>query len=137
MTITRKLTAATASALLAATGVAAAAEAPVVSKQHTSDAKRVPMTIPGSGLQRGERLPSGARLVYRDVTLENGQTVTFNIKAPDGKRLRALATKEGQDVGFIVVDGSSYAGRTKVQVRAYANPNADGEVEGRIYGLAR
>jgi len=137
MTTPRKITAATITALLASAGVATAADAPIVSKQHTSTAKRAPMTIPGSGLQRGDRLPSGARLVYRDVTLEDDQTATFNIKAPDGKRLRALATKEGQDVGFMVVDRGSYAGRTKVQVRAYANPNADGEVEGRIYGLAR
>jgi hypothetical protein len=137
MTTPRKITAAAITALLAGAGVATAADAPIVSKQHTSTAKRAPMTIPGSGLQRGDRLPSGARLVYRDVTLEDGQTARFNIKAPDGKRLRALATKEGQDVGFMVVDRGSYAGRTKVQVRAYANPNADGEVEGRIYGLAR
>jgi hypothetical protein len=137
MSTHRKITAATITALLAGAGVATAADAPIVSKQHTSTAKRAPMTIPGSGVQRGERLPSGARLVYRDVTLENDQTATFNIKAPDGKRLRALATREGQDVGFMVVDRANYAGKTKVQVRAYANPNADGEVEGRIYGLAR
>lgn len=137
MTITRKLTAATAAALIASTGIAAAADAPVVSKQHTSTAKSAPLTIPGSGVKKGERLPSGARLVYRDVTLEGDQTATFNIKAIHGKRLRGLATKEGQDVGFMVVNRRSYAGTTKVQVRAYANPNADGEVEGRIYGLVR
>ena len=137
MTTPRKITAATITALLASAGVATAADAPIVSKQHTSTAKRAPMTIPGSGVQRGERLPSGARLVYRDVTLEDGQTARFNIKAPGGKRLRGLATKEGQDVGFMVVDRGSYVGKTKVRVRAYANPNADGEVEGRIYGLVR
>jgi hypothetical protein len=137
MTITRKLTAATITAILAGAGVATAADAPIVSKQHTSTAKRAPMTIPGSGLQRGDRLPSGARLVYRDVTLEDGQTARLNIRAPDGKRLRGLATKEGQDVGFAVVDRTGYVGKTKVRVRAYANPNADGEVEGRIYGLVR
>ena len=137
MTITRKLTAATAAALIASTAVASAADAPVVSKQHTSTAKRAPLTIPGSGLKRGDRLPGGARLVYRNVTLEGDQTATFNIKAIHGKRLRGLATKEGQDVGFMVVNRARYAGKTKVQVRAYANPSADGEVEGRIYGLVR
>ena len=137
MTTPRKITAATITALLASAGVAAAADAPIVSKQHTSTAKSAPMDIAGTGLQKGDRLPAGARLVYRNVTLEDGQTVRFNIKAPDGKRLRALATREGQDVGFMVVDRGNYAGKTKVQVRAYANPNADGEVEGRIYGLVR
>ena len=137
MTTTRKLTVATITAILASAGVATAADAPIVSKQHTSPAKTAPMEIPGTGLQRGDRLPGGARLVYRNVTLEGDQTVRFNIKAPNGKRLRALATKEGQDVGFMVVDRRDYAGKTKVRVRAYANPNADGEVEGRIYGLVR
>jgi len=37
----------------------------------------------------------------------------------------------------MVVDRANYAGKAKVQVRAYANPNADGEVAGRIYGLVR
>lgn len=137
MTTTRKLTVATITAILASAGVATAADAPIVSKQHTSPAKTAPMEIPGTGLQRGDRLPSGARLVYRNVTLEDDKTVRFNIKAPNGKRLRALATKEGQDVGFMVVDRRNYAGKTKVRVRAYANPNADGEVQGRIYGLVR
>ena len=137
MTTPRKITAATITALLASAGVATAADAPIVSKQHTSTAKSAPVDIACTGLRKGDRLPSGARLVYRNVTLEDGQTARFNIKAPDGKRLRALATREGQDVGFMVVDRGNYAGKTKVQVRAYANPNADGEVDGRIYGLVR
>ena len=137
MTIPRKLTAATATALLAATGVAAAAEAPVVSKQHTSDAKRAPLTIPGTGVHKGDKLPRGARLVYRDVALTGEQTVKVTIKAPSGKRLRGLSPSHGSDVGFIVLDRGDYAGRTKVTIRAYANPEADGRVEGRIYGLAR
>lgn len=137
MTTTRKLTAATATALLAATGVAAAAEAPVVSKQHTSNAKTAPLTIPGTGVHKGDRLSGGARLVYRDVALIGRQTVRFTIKAPAGKRLRGLAPRQGADVGFIVVGRGDYAGRTKVTIRAYANPKADGRVEGRIYGLAR
>ena len=137
MTITRKLTAATAAALLGAGGVAAAAEAPVVSAQHTSTAKHAPLTIPGTGVHKGDRLPGGARLVYRDVALQGKQTVKFTIKAPSGKRLRGLAPRQGADVGFAVLDRQAYAGRTKVRVTAFADPNADGRVEGRIYGLAR
>jgi hypothetical protein len=137
MTITRKLTAATAAALIAATGVAAAAEAPVVSEQHTSPAKTAPLTIPGTGVHKGDRLRGGARLVYREVTLEGKQTVRLTIKVPVGKRLRGLATEEGADVGFVVVDKGTYVGRTKVRVRAFADPNAEGRVDGRIYGLVR
>lgn len=136
MTITRTFTAATAAALLAATGVAAAAEAPVVSIQHTSPARTAPVTIPGTGVHKGDRLPSGARLVYRNVALEGEQTVTFNIKAPSGKRLRGLVPKNDQ-LGFEVVSRPDYGGRTKVQIRAFADPHADGRVEGRIYGLVR
>jgi hypothetical protein len=136
MTITQKLAAATSVALLAASGVAAAADAPVVSAQQTSSAKTAPLTIPGTGIKKGERLPSGARLIYRNVTLEGSQTATFTLKAPSGKRLRGLAPKSS-DVGFVVVDKGSYVGRTKVKVRSFANPNADGEVSGRIYGLVR
>ena len=136
MTITSKLAAATSVALLAASGVAAAADAPVVSAQHTSSATRAPLTIPGTGIQKGERLPRGARLIYRDVTLEGKQTVTFTLKAPAGKRLRGLVPKTG-DVGFVVADKGSYVGRRKVKVRSVANPKAVGEVSGRIYGLVR
>jgi hypothetical protein len=136
MTITRKLAAATTVALLAASGVAAAADAPVVGAQKTSSAKTAPLTIPGTGVKKGERLPSGARLVYRDVTLEGKQTATFTIKAPAGKRLRGLVPTEGQ-VGFAVVDRGSYVGHQKVKVRTFAARNATGEISGRIYGLAR
>ena len=136
MTITRRLAAATSVALLAATGVAAAADAPVVSAQHTSSATTAPLTIPGTGIQKGERLPSGARLIYRTVTLEGKQKVTFTLKAPAGTRLRGLVPSSS-DVGFAVVDKRSYVGHTKVTLRAFGNPKAAGEVTGRIYGLVR
>ena len=136
MTITRKFTAATVAALLAGTGVAAAAEAPVVSIQHTSPTETAPVTIPGTGVHKGERLPGGARLVYRNVALEGEQSATFNIKAPSGKRLRGVVPQNDQ-LGFEVVSRPDYGGRTKVQIRAFANPQADGRVEGRIYGLVR
>ena len=136
MTISSKLAAATSVALLASSGVAAAAAAPVVSAQHTSPARTAPVTIPGTGIQKGERLPSGARLIYRNVTLEGKQTVTFTLKAPAGKRLRGLVPGSG-DVGFAVVGKSSYVGHTTVKVRSFANPHAAGEVTGRIYGLVR
>jgi hypothetical protein len=136
MTITRKLAAATSTALLVTAGVAAAAGAPIVSAQHTSTATKAPITIPGTGIQKGERLPSGARLIYRDVTLEGKQKVTFTLKAPAGKRLRGLVPGSS-DVGFVVVGKGSYAGHTTVKVRSFGNPRTAGEVTGRIYGLVR
>lgn len=137
MTIARTLTAASTTALLAVSGVAAAADAPVVGAQKTATARTAPATIPGTGVQKGERLPSGARIVYRDVTIEGNQIARFTIKAPAGKRLRGLAPREGSHVGFAVTSRGNYAGRTKVSLRAYKNPHAGGEVTGRIYGLVR
>ena len=137
MTVSRKITAATAAIALAGTGVAAAADAPVVGAQHTSTARFAPTTIPGTGIQKGERLPSGARLVYRDVTLQGSQIAKLTLRAPAGKHIRALVPKEGSDVGFVVTTKGDYSGRRQVALRAYADSKAAGEVTGRIYGLAR
>ena len=137
MTIARTITAATAVLALAGTGVAAAADAPVVGAQHSSTVKTAPVTIPGTGIKKGDRLPSGARLVYRDVTLEGRQTAKLTLRAPAGKTIRALAPQEGIDVGFVVTTKGDYAARRSVALRAYKNPKAGGEVTGRIYGLAR
>jgi hypothetical protein len=136
MTISQKLAAATTTALLAASGVAAAAQAPVVSAQKTSPATTAPLTIPGTGVKKGARLPSGARLIYREVTLEGAQKATFALRAPAGKRLRGLVPSNDH-VGFAVVDKGSYVGHKQVKVRAFADPKAAGEVSGRIYGLVR
>lgn len=135
MTITQKLAATTTVALMAASGVAAA-DAPVVSAQKTSPARTAPLTIPGTGVKKGAKLPGGARLIYREVTVEGTQKATFTLKAPDGKRIRGLVPSSAA-VGFVVVDKGNYAGRKQVKVRAFANPQADGESTGRIYGLAR
>jgi hypothetical protein len=137
MTTTRKLTAATAVIALAGSGVAAAADAPVVGSQHSSTAKTAPVTIPGTHIKKGDRLPNGARIVFRDVTLEGRQTARLTLRAPAGKTIRALAPKEGIDIGFVVTTKGNYAGRKSVALRAYTNPKAGGEVTGRIYGLAR
>ena len=138
MTITRKLTAATAALALAGSGVAAAADAPVVGPQKTSTAKTAPATIPGTGIEKGERLAKGARIVYRDVTLEGSQTVRkLVMRAPAGKRFRGLVPREGDEIGFVVTTKGNYVGKARVTLRVYTDPNADGEQTGRIYGLVR
>jgi hypothetical protein len=139
MTTIRKITAATATLALAATAVAAAAGAPVVSAQKTSPARTAPLTIPGTGVKKGMRLPSGARLVYRDVTLEGKQKVSrVVICAPKGKTIRGLAVRSGDRVDFLVTDEGNYVGRRQVVSRAYlyGRPPA-GEHTGRLYGLVR
>lgn len=134
MTITRKLSTATAVALLTAAGVAAGA-APVVGSQKTLNATTAPLTIAGTGIKKGQRLPTGARIIYRDVTLGGTQTVRLTLRAPAGKTIRGLAP--AGHVGFSVVDKGNYAGRKKVTVRAYNDQNLAADVSGQIYGLAR
>jgi hypothetical protein len=129
--------AAAAIAALATTGIATAAETAKVSSQHTAKSRFAALTIPGTGVKKGERLPSGARIVFRDVTLEQGQTAKLTVRAPKGKTLRGLAQREGGKVDFVVVDRGNYAGRKQVQVRAYLAKGADGEQTGRIYALVR
>jgi hypothetical protein len=62
-------------AVLTTSGVAAAATTPVISKEVLSMRKTAPLTIPGTGVKQGARLPRGAHLVFRTVTLEKGQKV--------------------------------------------------------------
>jgi hypothetical protein len=57
--------------------------------------------------------------------------------AASSPRTLASSGSEGQDVGFAVIDKGSYVGHRTVHLRAYASPKADGEVDGRIYGLVR
>jgi hypothetical protein len=133
----RTIAIATAVAALGSTGVATAADAPVVSAQKSSVAKTAPLTIAGTGIKKGARLPKGARIVYRDVTLEGTQKVLLTIKAPKGKTLRGLMPTEGSHVGFVVVKPARYSGKRSVQVRAFGDNKVDGEVTGRIYALVR
>jgi hypothetical protein len=124
-------------AALATAGVATAAETAKVSSQHTAKSRFAPLTIPGTGVKKGERLPGATRIVFRTVTLEHGQSATLTLRAPKGKTLRGLAQREGGKVGFVVLDKGSYVGRKQVKVRAYVAKDAQGEQTGRIYALVR
>ncbi len=137
MTITNKLTAATAVIALAGSGVAAAADAPIVSAQKTSSSRYSPVVIPGTGIKKGERLPKGAKIVYRDITIAPRQEVTITLRAPDGKRVRALAERNTRNVGFGVTHKRSPYGRKHVTLRVFADPDMSGEVIERIYALTR
>lgn len=96
---------------------------------------RAPLTIPGTGVKKGDRLPRGDRLVFRTATLEKGQTVRFRMRATGDRTLRGLAPG-GQAVGFAVVRPLHYAGRCAVTVKAYVPSNAGaGAHTGRIWAL--
>ena len=124
-------------AALGTGGVAYAATSPAVSAQHTATSGKAPVTVPGSGVKKGAKLPAGARIVYRDVTLSKGQKVKLSLKAPAGKTIRGLAVRDDDKVGFALVGPASYVGKQNVTVRAYTAPKADGSETGRIYALVR
>jgi len=134
--MTAKILLATAAAALTAGGVATAAEAPVVGPQKTSPAKVAPLTIPGTGVHKGDTLPKGAKLVYRDVTMAKGQKPELTITAPAGTKLRGLVPDDTKPVAFVVIGKGSYVGKTTVKVRAYLAPKT-GEGTGRLYALVR
>ena len=135
MSTPRLVIATAAAAALASGGVAAAADAPVVSKQR-SHVGTAPITVPGTGVKAGHTLPRGARLISRDVTLEGEQAARVVLRAPAGKTLRGVGMPEGQRVGFQLVS-RSYVGRRQVVLRATVVRPTDDEVTGRVYALAR
>jgi hypothetical protein len=137
MSAPRIITATAAVAALAATGVAGAAEAPVVSQQEFI-AGAAPLTIPGTGVEQGEWMGSKARLVYRDVTLEGRQQVRLTLRAPKGLKVRGLAVEDGSKIAFTATR-RSYAGKRQVTVRARVAGRhvAAGETTARVYALAR
>lgn len=138
MSIARKITAATAIAALTGSGLAAAhVEAPIVSDQKTSASRYAPVLIPGTGIKKGERLPRGAKIVYRDIRILPQQEVTITLRAPSGKTMRALAERNERHVGFQVTNRHSYVGRKHITLRVVAERDMPGEMTERIYALVR
>jgi hypothetical protein len=137
MITTRRVAGACLVASLAVSGVAVAAAAPLVSKERTCTGARAPLTVPGTGVKKGARLPRGERIVFRQVTLAKGQKVDLEITAPARKRLRGLAVAENGRVGFTVVSPRHYVGHRSVEVRAFAAPHTTGTHSGRIFALVR
>lgn len=135
MTIMRSISTTAAVAALAVTGVAGAAEAPAVSKQHALFGTAT-VTVPGTGVQQGEWMGSKAHLVYRDVTLQGDQQARVILRAPAGKTLRGIAVAEGGEVAVQVVKPRRYVGRKQVVVRAEI-ARGDDEAAGRIYALVK
>jgi hypothetical protein len=133
--MTKLLTTITTTAVLGLAATAGAAEAPGVSKQRWI-AGHAPLTIPGTGVQKGEWMGSRAKLVYRDVTLEAGQKARVTLRADGNRRVRGLAIAKLGTMRFVALD-THYPGRRQVSVRAWLAPRTKGEVTTRIYALTR
>jgi len=136
MSVPRVLTATIAATAVATTGIAAAAEAPVVSKQH-SIVGAAPITVPGTGVKKGDYMGARGVAVYRDVTLTRGQRIRLALRAPNGRRIVGLAVPDSQKVGF-TIETDDYVGRRRVVLRAFGIRGAGSDrVSGRIYALTR
>lgn len=135
MSTRRLVVAAAAVVALSSAGVAVAGDAPDVSAQRTHTGT-APLTVPGTGLEKGHAVPHGARLISRDVALEGDQVARVVLRAPDGTTLRGIGMPEGQDIRFRLVS-RSYVGRRQAVLRASVAPGIDGEASGRVYALAR
>jgi hypothetical protein len=116
-------------AVLATSGVAAAASAPIVSKEKTVTATKAPVAI--GGLKKGARLPSKDKIVFRTVSLTKGEKASVTMTAPKGKALRALA-KSGK-ITFTVVSPKKCSGKRSVKLSVTSKTKATGT----IYALVR
>jgi hypothetical protein len=134
-TMTKLLTTIATTAVLGVAATAGAAEAPVVSDQQWI-AGHAPVTIPGTGVRKGEWMGAKAKLVYRDVTLEAGQKARVTLRADGTRRVRGLAVAKLGKLRFVALD-TRYPGRRQVTVRAWVAARTHGEVTTRIYALTR
>ena len=136
MTAKTLLTTGLAIGALAAAGAAGAADRPIVSEQHWV-AGTAPVTIPGTGVHKGEWMGSKARLVYRDVTLEPGQKARVTLRATGERRIRGAAITGGDRVGARV-DPARYVGRRQVTISLVRSKAAKaGEDVVRVSALTR
>jgi hypothetical protein len=151
MTIMRRIGAATVAVTLVASTVAAAsaaATAPHAGPQKTWTGATAPLTIPGTGLHKGDRIPKGDRIVYRDVTVAGRQVVNFSLRAPAGRKIRGVVPDDPAappEVNFLVTNvrprghhtaDRYYPGGTIATIRARAYPTGSAAVTERIYALA-
>jgi hypothetical protein len=126
------------SAVLAAVltlGLAAPAAADTTTVLEPPD--RAPVTIPGSGLQRGERLRGDQVLVRRLTEVRAGTRRTVRLRCPAGTVHRGLGTFERTRIGFRLLDVRAYDRRRALRVEAFAAPRARRGtiVRGSIFAL--
>src|SRR5204863_238310 len=85
-------------------------------------APRAPVTIPGSGLQRGDQLSDGQLLLRRVVAVRAPRPRIATLRCPTDTRHAGLGVFPDANVGFSVIGRGSYLGRRTVRVRAFAAP---------------
>jgi hypothetical protein len=96
---------------------------------------RAPVTIPGSNLERGDRLRGDQVLVRRLTEVRAGTRKTVRLRCPAGTVHRGLGTFERTRIGFRLLDVEGYNRRRVLRVEAFATPGARGVVRGSIFAL--
>lgn len=126
-----------AAALAAFAGPAAAADAPVVSAQKTWTGAKTPVSVAGNHLHRGARIPKGAVLVYREVTVTGGTAKRRAVLTlPRGKKLTGIAISEGSDVEILLSKSQRhYVGKRRVTIVVSSHKNHSGKTT--VYGYGR
>ena len=109
-------------ALAAAAALAVAAPASADTTTIIEPPARAPVTIPGSGLQRGDQLSDGQLLLRRVVAVRAPRPRTATLRCPADTRHAGLGVFPDANVGFSVIGRGSYLGRRTVRVRAFAAP---------------
>lgn len=120
----------------AAAAQAGAAQAPDIGAQKTLTAGAVsPVTVPGTGLKKGQKLRKGQKLVSRTVELNDAKTARFTLSCGTaGSRLRGLGYAEGGKARFNLDGPSNYVGKRSVKLRA-DSPKDISDARGTMYAL--
>ena len=106
-------------ALLAALALAAPASADTTTILEPP--AKTPVTIPGSGLKRGDRLGRGQLLLRRLTSATAGRRRVITLRCPSGTRHAGLGTFDASRIAFGVI-GGNYVGHRSVRVRVAAPP---------------
>lgn len=128
---------ATATTAVATTAGPTGPGTPVIGPRRILDTEIAPLTIPGTGVHRGARLPSGAELIYLQITIAGGESGHFTMQAPAGKRFLGVMFTDDPPIDVRIDNRTNYAGHTKVWVSVTIRPRTSALATGRLYGLVR
>lgn len=108
-----------------------ATSSPAVGPQQTWTRKTSPVDLPGTGIERGDRLPKGSVLVYRQIDIPKREKRRVRLVVPKGKKIETAAQSGSFGSGVINRD---YVGTRSVTIRAAGGQNG---AQGRLYAYAR
>lgn len=109
----------------------ARASSTAVGAQRTWTGRTSPVDLPGTGIERGDRLPAGSVLVYRAVDVPRREKRRVRLVVPRGKAIVTAAQSGAFGSGVVNRD---YVGTRSVTIRVGGGTAG---AEGRLYAYAR